>query len=246
MAKQGEIDYLKNIGAEGIHHAVNKPFSDAVCGSYLMEIGAIMSLMPQPPARLLDLGCGTGWTSCFFAKRGYDVVGQDIATDMIHHAQLNRDREGLANLSFITSDYESMAFRSEFDCAVFFDCLHHAVDEVAALQAVYDALKPGGICITSEPGEGHSKSPDSLRAMAQYGVTERDMPPWLIQQVGKQVGFRSSRVYPHSGSLLALAYRPKPKRGWKRLVQQPILASLALGYVNLWHKRRDGIVVLVK
>ena len=79
MAKQGEIDYLKNIGQDGIQHAVHKPFSDPECGKYLSELGAVFTLLPPPPARLLDIGCGTGWTSRFFARRGYEVVGIDMA-----------------------------------------------------------------------------------------------------------------------------------------------------------------------
>ena len=42
-----------------------------------------MGFLPDPPARILDMGCGGGWTSIFFAKRGYEVVGQDISQDMI-------------------------------------------------------------------------------------------------------------------------------------------------------------------
>jgi SAM-dependent methyltransferase len=246
MPKQGEIDYLKNIGPDGIQHAIHKPFSDGLCGSYLMEIGAIMSLMPPPPGRLLDLGCGTGWTSCFWAKRGYQVVGQDIAIDMIDLARQNADRERLNHLDFITCDYEAMDFSAEFDCAVFFDCLHHAVDEVSALRAVYQALRPGGICITSEPGAGHANSPESIQAMAQFGVTERDMPPWLIHRAARQVGFRQAFTYPHTSPFTSLTYRRTPKPGWKGLLKSPLLASLALGYVNLIQKHQSGIVLLVK
>src|SRR5262245_39004338 len=94
MGKQGEIDYLRNLSEPEVRHAKHKPFSDTGCGAYLMEIGAVMSLLPVPPARLLDVGCGTGWTSRFFAHRGYDVVGLDIAPDMVDHAEELRVREG--------------------------------------------------------------------------------------------------------------------------------------------------------
>src|SRR5262249_36068785 len=157
----GEIDYLQNLGPEGVEHAVGKPFSDSLCHAYLMEIGALMWLLPPQPARLLDVGCGTGWTSLFFARRGFDVLGIDIAPDMIAHADGLRDREGLDNLHFRVGDYEDLDLHEEFDCAVFFEALHHAVDERAALRAVYAALKPGGRCITSEPGRGHARHPDT-------------------------------------------------------------------------------------
>ena len=135
--KQGEIDYMKNIGDEGAQAAFDKPFSHFTCSKNLVDLGIIMALLPPPPARLLDLGCGTGWTSAFFARRGYRVTGQDIAPDMIQYAERNRARYEAADLDFVLSDYESLNFTEPFDCAVFYDSLHHAVDERAALQSVY-------------------------------------------------------------------------------------------------------------
>ena len=55
MAKQGEIDYLKNLTPEQVAHAVNKPFSDAQCAAYLMEVAAVMSLLPPPRLPLTRL-----------------------------------------------------------------------------------------------------------------------------------------------------------------------------------------------
>src|SRR5262245_58859436 len=149
MAKQGEIDYLKNIGEQGVRHAVNKPFSGD-CGKHLMDLGVVMSLLPPPPARLLDLGCGTGWTSCFFARRGYEVVGQDICPDMIYHARRNKEHYRVECLDFVVGDYESAAFDEEFDAADFFGALHHAVNEEDALRTAHRALRRGGVCIASE------------------------------------------------------------------------------------------------
>ena len=187
--KQGEIDYMQNLGEEGAIAAYDKPFSHLTCSKNLVDLGIIMALLPPPPARLLDLGCGTGWTSAFFARRGYRVTGQDIAPEMIQYAERNRARYEAKNLEFLVSDYESMAFEVPFDCAVFYDSLHHAVDERAALEGVFRALRPGGMLITHEPGVGHSKSPDSIRAMQLYGVTEKDMPPFRIRDLSMNIGF---------------------------------------------------------
>lgn len=208
MAKEGERDYLAAIGEAGRHHAFNKPFSNHDCGLTLASIGAVMNLMPPPPARVLDLGCGSGWTSAFFARHGYDVVGQDIAPDMIALAEdVKRHHHQGDNLRFVLSDYEGLDMPDSFDCAVFFDCLHHAEDEGSAIGSVFRALKPGGILITHEPGEGHSTTQASIEAMERYGVNERDMPPQLIISQATQAGFVSPRVFPMQHELLHLFYQ---------------------------------------
>src|SRR5205085_1649437 len=106
-----------------------------------------------------------------------EVVGVDLAPEMIRLANEQRDAFGLTNLRFAVSDYESLPYRAEFDAAVFFDSLHHADDEALAVRAAFAALGPGGVCIADEPGEGHARSDESLAAVARFGVTEKDMPP---------------------------------------------------------------------
>lgn len=223
MSKEAEQSYLSMIGSAGWDHSLRKPFSDPLCGINLASIGSLISLMPPPPGRILDLGCGGGWTSVFYARFGFEVVGQDIARDMINLANENKRINGVGeNLQFIQADYEALSFKNEFDCAVFFDCLHHADDELAAIQSAYDALKPGGLLITHEPGEGHSTASHSIEAMKLYGVNERDMPPSLIIRRGREVGFHSARIYPMQHELQTIFYgEPPPKMispaGWRRV-----------------------------
>ncbi|MCC6486130.1 MAG: class I SAM-dependent methyltransferase [Candidatus Hydrogenedentes bacterium] len=237
MAKQGEKDYLRNIGEGALQHALNKPFSDPDCGALLMEIGAVMALLPPPPGKLLDLGCGTGWTSRFFARRGYTATGQDISPDAVRHATERAQAEGLDNLCFVESDYEALAFVEAFDCAVFFSSLHHATDEAAAMRAVYRALRPGGVCVTSEPGYGHAASAESRQAARDYGVTEKDMPPALIRRLGRAAGFREFAVYPHADALQKALYAPGPVRMGPGLIRGARTWAFA---------RRNGIVWMRK
>jgi len=247
VPKQGEIDYVSRLTPDELRFALDKPFSDAECGRYLMELGALMYLLPAPPARLLDLGCGTGWTSCFFARRGYDVVGQDIAPAMISQAQLNKERYGVPNARFVDCDYEGLPFRDEFDCALFYDSLHHAVSEEQALRGVYRALKPGAVCVTSEPGVGHARRQSSLDAMRKFNVTERDMPPTRIIRVARRIGFRRFRIYPHMKPFGMLLYGKSESGILAKLRWLPYwVRSLALMFYASFYKRFNGLVVLEK
>ncbi len=196
MPKLGEINYLRTAGPSGVEHTRNKPFSDPACGRYLGDLGLVMDLLPPPPAGILDLGVGPGWTSIFLARRGYEVVGRDICPGMINLAEQNRDQAGADTAAFEVGDYESMPYRNEFDVVLFYDALHHAEDERAALGAAYAALKPGGICLTVEPGEGHAAV--SQHAVETFGVTEKDMPPHHVIATGRAVGFRQFRVFARS------------------------------------------------
>lgn len=243
--KQGEIDYVKAIGAAGALHAYDKPFSDPTCAKNLVDMGVILSLLPSPPARILDLGCGTGWTSVFFAKRGHSVIGQDIAPDMTELAYRNKQRHGAEDLQFITSDYESLQFNSEFDGAVFYDSLHHADDEGAAIASAWRALKPGGVLVTHEPGAGHSKNPQSVEAMRRYGVNEKDMPPVRIFALGQQAGFSKFDKFYDPTIILSICLRINvaatartPEPLWKRAARlaRILIPNSSRGAICVLHK----------
>jgi ribosomal protein L11 methylase PrmA len=65
VSKLAEQNYLALTGDAGTVHNLGKPFTDSGCATNLASIGTIMALLPDPPARILDMGCGAGWTSVF-------------------------------------------------------------------------------------------------------------------------------------------------------------------------------------
>jgi SAM-dependent methyltransferase len=223
VAKLHEITFMRRLyslmgEAAGTRFAREKPFSHDDCSRYLIDMGRLLEVLPPPPARVLDLGVGPGWTSQFLARRGYEVVGQDICTDVLDLATASAREAGLTNVRFVAQDYESMDYREEFDAALFYDALHHAENERAALAAVYAALKPGGVCVTLEPGEGHATSEPTKQAVETFGVTEKDMPPRHIIAVAKSVGFRSFKVFRRDDEIEPAlvadsAIRPAPVSG---------------------------------
>lgn len=200
MGKSAEIDYVRNVAViENVdpvayqNYLQRKPFSDPDAPRYLNDIAQILSFLPPPPARILDLGAGSGWTSEMFAWRGYDVTGLDICPDMIEIA--NRKLAPALPLRFDVYDYENPLPVQDMDAVVMYDALHHAVDELLALRRAYAALRENGVFICIEPGRGHSQTEDTRAAVRKYGVTEKDMPFVHVRPLLVQVGFRTIEHY---------------------------------------------------
>lgn len=245
MSLRGEIEYLCTIGAAGKEHAQNKPFSDELCGLYLQQIGAVMLLLPPPPATLLDIGCGTGWTSYFLARRGYTVTGIDIAPEMIHCAQEKYSSQ-CDSLTFETHNYEEKYAKEQYDNVLFFDALHHAEDEAKALQTAYTALKPGGTCVIAEPGKGHHKKPHSIHAIKEYGVTEKEMPPYYVKRIAKSIGFREAKIYPHATITGKILYNKIEKKWLSSVLKLPFMRACAGFFYTAFYARNNGIIIVKK
>jgi SAM-dependent methyltransferase len=244
MPTPGELTYFSAIGEMGREHARNKPFSDDNRAAVLMEVGAILAVLPPPPAKVLDCGCGTGWLARLLQRSGYEATGVDVASDAIELAGAGTGPTADPAPRFVVAEAEALPFEGEFDAVVFFDALHHAVDEEAALRAVLRALRPGGVCVTSEPGSGHAEA--SHEQVEAFGVTERDMPAHHIAAVGRRVGFVDARIYPRADDLRTRLYPCTDEGGdWRsRLRGNPLVrAALTLRTTEL-RKRDNGIVVL--
>ena len=64
----------------------------------------VRSLALTPPLRALDLGCGDGTTALPLARLGADVVGIDIARNLVAAGKARAAAEGLSRLTFQEGD----------------------------------------------------------------------------------------------------------------------------------------------
>ncbi|HTI69812.1 MAG TPA: class I SAM-dependent methyltransferase [Candidatus Limnocylindria bacterium] len=174
-AYQAEIDYFGSIpGTEKermIHSHIVKPFWGAYSfGKYSRDFIQLQecfdALGLKQGDRLLELGCGCGWTAEFLALSGYRVVGTTIAPDDVLIA--NKRAEALATrglssdlMSFKVAPMETvdqaMGDDRQFDAVFVFEALHHAFDWRQATQAACRCLKPGGwLLLANEPNLSHT------------------------------------------------------------------------------------------
>lgn len=104
---------------------------------------------------IIDIGCGTGRDSFFFARHGFQVVGIDGASTAVEKCSATRDELSLHNLSFVCSSVGSADFldtmkdartKSEGPAIAYARFFLHAItdeEEYAFLAAASEALHPG-------------------------------------------------------------------------------------------------------
>jgi ubiquinone/menaquinone biosynthesis C-methylase UbiE len=68
----------------------------------------VASLRINPPVRVLDLGCGDGTTALPLARQGADVVGIDIAENLLDAGRRRATEAGLERLKFQSGDASNL------------------------------------------------------------------------------------------------------------------------------------------
>ncbi|HKW76168.1 MAG TPA: methyltransferase domain-containing protein [Terriglobales bacterium] len=104
---------------------------------------ALMDLKPND--RVLDLGCGTGWASRRLARAVKDgeVVGVDVADEMLHRAEMAST--GFSNIRYLWGSAESLSLPdSYFSKVLSVESFYYYADQGAALDELRRVMAPGG------------------------------------------------------------------------------------------------------
>jgi SAM-dependent methyltransferase len=98
--------------------------------------------------RVLDVGCGAGFFTDYYLKRGALVTGLDIAPTSIE-----RLRARHPEAQFVLGDVSETPVEGRFDLVNAFDVLYHITDEArweAALRHLADAVARGGALLVTD------------------------------------------------------------------------------------------------
>lgn len=108
----------------------------------------------SPPARIVDLACGTGTLALALAQQGYQVTGIELSEPMLAQArykQRNADPAGALTLCWQQGDMRDFLVDAPVNAVLcHYDSLNHLSNETelrATFLQVAQALKPGGLFI---------------------------------------------------------------------------------------------------
>lgn len=98
--------------------------------------------------RILELGCGAGFSADYLKGRYARFVGVDYSSRLIEQA---RQHHAAADVEFICADLGELSIEPRFDLVLMIGVLHHLPEPAAALRRVAGLLRPGGAVVVNEP-----------------------------------------------------------------------------------------------
>jgi ubiquinone/menaquinone biosynthesis C-methylase UbiE len=104
---------------------------------------ALRALLPRPPSRVLDVGCGTGVMSMLVAELGHNVVGIDLSEGMLAKAREKSPKRGTARFK-LGDALAPGGRRGSFDAVINRHVLWTMTDPARALKNWRGMLRPGG------------------------------------------------------------------------------------------------------
>jgi SAM-dependent methyltransferase len=151
--------------------------------------------------RLLDLGCGTGYSLVWLQERFkfFEVYGVDLSP---HAAEFWHAR-GLSTVALASAD--KLPFReSEFDLVTCFDVIYQLDDERAstAVREIHRVLKPGGLLFIREPAYQWMRGAHDLAVGTHRRYTRTELRRLLLAH-----GFKIRRAT-YANTLLFWAAAP--------------------------------------
>lgn len=115
------------------------------------------------PDSAADVGCGPGVVTFDLAERypGAEVVGYDVADAILDENRARADTDGIENVAFEHAALPEFDPGHEFDLVCCYGTLAYVSDSERALQALYDAVAPGGHLVlgyVNEFGAAHFRA----------------------------------------------------------------------------------------
>ena len=209
----------------------------------MFDLLNILQVMAVPAGgRVLEIGSGPGWVTEILLMLGFTVDALEPAADLIAIAEercsslaFHYRHAAPPKVRFHQATLEEVSFEDEsFDGILFFDVLHHVVDERLAMEKCLRFLKPGG-CVgvvegAWQPG-ARAMEQALIAEMASFGTLENPFTQAYLDEVLETAGFVEIRRYGGVNGFFTAEELAQPARN---------LASSSLASANQLTARRPN------
>jgi 2-polyprenyl-3-methyl-5-hydroxy-6-metoxy-1,4-benzoquinol methylase len=190
-------------------------------------------LKADPPARVADVACGTGWSSLAIA-RAYPKVhvdGIDLDEASIALAKRSLAGSGVENrVGFDVRDAADPGLAGRYDLVTVFEAVHDMSRPVDALRAIRGLLADGGSVLVADerveesftaPGEDFERLAYgwSILHCLPVGLAEQPsvgtgtvMRPSTLEEYAREAGFEKVEILPIEHDFWRF-YRLRPEQG---------------------------------
>lgn len=124
---------------------VKTPYTQMPDLSYLERIPTLLSDIKS--AKILDLGCGSGWLSIYLARQNFQVVGVDVATHALELGRMWAEQENLS-IDFQVQDISDLQFPQGYFKAVVANSIFEHLTFKLAQKTILNLegiVSPGGL-----------------------------------------------------------------------------------------------------
>ncbi len=133
--------------------ALNRPWFEHRLAGALKGVTELDEALRQPGARILDVGCGGGWSTIALARAypGASVEGVDIDAPSVAMARANAASADLEDrVTFRMADAGSLAGSAAYDAAFAFECVHDMPRPVEVLEAARAVVREDGFVVVMD------------------------------------------------------------------------------------------------
>ena len=183
--------------------------------------------------RLLDIGCGLGESSVFFALQGARVTATDLSPGMVATAVRLGRLHGV-DVEGVVAPGEDLAVQSGYyDLVYAANTLHHVTDREKLLQQIRRALKPGGAVFLWDPLaynpviNVYRRMATQVRTVDEAQLTFKDVALarkyfpnarhrefWILSLALFLKYYLIDRIHPNQQRYWKLIYKETPRRLW--------------------------------
>ncbi|GAB4366527.1 MAG: hypothetical protein Kow00121_03990 [Elainellaceae cyanobacterium] len=196
---------------------------------------------------LLDLGCGAGENSVYFASRGARCVASDYSPGMVEVALKLAERNQVAVEGRVINAMAIDIPDNTFDIVYASNLLHHIPNPKLTIREMHRVLKPGGVACFWDPLK-HNPVINVYRRMATEVRTEDETPLDInivnfVQSLFSQTTYDTfwiATLWIFLQFYLIEKVNPNKERYWKKIIiEQERLAPeyLALEKLDFFLKK---------